>query len=569
MAIVEKAVKLGTITVADFYRRQLESDVHQAGLVNRELLQQILLLNQGTEYGKHYWFDRITTPESYKKDVPFTTYEDYLPYIDRIATGENNILTAESVKYFGTTSGTTGKQKMIPMTARASRAISTHMGLLPQGILSHEIPASRRLHRGLNIMNTIRISAGKGSIPAGAITFSGMQPLRRIASYLWTSPPEVMEIFHQRSANYLHLLFALKEQDLMYISSPFSSALVDLLRLLEKEWPQLVQDLSTGRISTDNDLAPLDPKVRQRLEQRLGRNPGRAQELAAEFNLGIDGIARRIWPHLLYINCVSGGSFGIYAQQLQQYIGDLPIYSGLYGATEALVGVSQRPGDTTYVVTPRTAYHEFIPLNQVNEEQPQALDMDQLTIGDCYEVAVTNLAGLYRYRLGDIIKVVDYHHESPVIEFLYRRGQLVNLVGEKTSEEALCNAVHGAMQQWGAKLEDFTTIVDYESYPCRYTFYVETGHPCQDGVDQGEALLDAALCHTNPRYHSIRQADRLGRLALRVVQPGTFEKLKKILTARGTIACQVKIPRVIRDRELASLLTANALSSNLANMYLA
>ncbi len=556
MAIIAKTVKLGTIAAADFYRRKLEADLCLAGRINRELLQQILLFNQGTEYGQYYRFDRITAPESYKKDVPLTVYEDYLPYIGRIAAGESNLLTVEPVNYFSLTSGTTGDQKMIPMTTRAGRALSGHMDLLPQGILFHAIPASRSFYRGLTIMNTITSGADNGKLSTRAGTSGGIQSHKRIMPHLWTSPPAIMEVPHQRSANYLHLLFALKERELMYISSPFSSAVADLFRLLEEEWPQLVQDLAAGRISMNG---PLTPRLRQELERKLGCNPERARELAVEFTLGLDGVARRIWPHLLYVNCVAGGSFSIYAQQLRQYIGDLPIYSGLYGAAEALVGISLRPGETAYAVTPRTAYHEFIPLGQVGEDQPQALDLDQLNKGECYEVAVTNLAGLYRYRLGDIIKVVDYHHESPVIEFLYRRGQLINLVGEKTSEETVSNAVYGVMQEWGAKLVDFTTMVDYESYPCRYIFYVETAHPDRDQVGCGETLLEDTLYRTNLRYRSVRQTYRLGQLALRVVRPGTFEKLKKVLIARGASACHVKIPRVIRDRELASLLTANAL----------
>ena len=556
MAIIEKAVRLGTIAAADIYRRRFESDICLAGRVNRDLLQQILLLNRDTEYGLRYRFDNNATPESYKEAVPLTTYEDYQPYIERIAAGENNILTAEPVKYFGLTSGTTGKQKMIPTTARAGRLISEHMSLLSQGIIFDTIPASRSYHRGLNIMNMITAGATDGGIPTGAGTSGGMQSIRRIIPYLWTSPLEVLEVHNQRDANYLHLLFALQERKLTYICSPFSSAVVDLFRLLEKEWPRLVNDLAAGRISIDGEL---NSRVREGLEGKLGRHPGRAEELAAEFKLGFQDIARRIWPHLLYVNCVAGGSFSIYAQRMRRFIGDLPIYSGIYGATEAMVGISLCPGEATYVVTPRTAYHEFIPLSQVGEAKPQALDLDQLTRGESYEVVVTNCSGFYRYRLGDIVKVVDYYYESPVIEFLYRRGQLINLVGEKTSEEAFSIAVYGVMEQWGTELVDFTTMVDYETYPCRYAFYVEIRHPDQDGVRHIETLLEDTLCQNNPRYQTNRQADRLGQLALRVVLPGTFEKLKKVLIARGAPANQVKVPRVIRDQELAALLTVSAL----------
>lgn len=550
MDIIARTVKLGAIAAADHYRKRFASDACQAGRVNRSLLQQILTLNRDTEYGRRYRFGRITTPESYREDVPITAYEDYLAHIDRITAGEENVLTADPVSYFGLTSGATGQQKMIPVTARADRIIAGHMGLLPQGILFDAIPASRSLGPGLNIMN-MTVAPATGGIPTGAGTPVGMRAARRIAPYLWTSPPEVLDVPGQQDANYLHLLFALKERRLTYLRSPFPSALVDLFRLLAREWPQLVQDMASGRIGMD---VRLDAGIRQELERKLGRSPQRARELTAEFESGLDGIAPRIWPHLLYADCAAGGSFSIYVQRLRQYTGDLPIYPGAYGAAEAMVGVSLRPGEAAYAVTPRTAYHEFIPLGQVGDDQPQALGLDQLTRGENYEMVVTNLAGLYRYRLGDVVRVADYFRESPVIEFLYRRGQLINLVGEKTSEEALCSAVSGVMQQCGAELVDFTTMVDYEAYPCRYTFYVEIAHPGRNGFGHSEMRLEDALCRANPRYNSSRQAEQLGKLALRVVQPGTFEALKGALIARGASASQVKIPRAIGDQELASLL---------------
>ncbi|NES98948.1 MAG: GH3 auxin-responsive promoter family protein, partial [Desertifilum sp. SIO1I2] len=33
-------------------------------------------------------------------------------------------------------------------------------------------------------------------------------------------------------------------------------------------------------------------------------------------------------------------------------------------------------------------------------------DLMSLSVGECYEIVVTTLAGLYRYRLGDVVKCV-------------------------------------------------------------------------------------------------------------------------------------------------------------------
>ena len=35
-------------------------------------------------------------------------------------------------------------------------------------------------------------------------------------------------------------------------------------------------------------------------------------------------------------------------------------------------------------------------------------------------MVVSTLSGFYRYRFGDVVKVVDFHHKTPVVEFMYR-----------------------------------------------------------------------------------------------------------------------------------------------------
>ena len=44
----------------------------------------------------------------------------------------------------------------------------------------------------------------------------------------------------------------------------------------------------------------------------------------------------------------------------------------------------------------------------------------QLEIGSMYEIVVTNLFCLYRYRSGDIIKIVSFYNQAPQYEFCFR-----------------------------------------------------------------------------------------------------------------------------------------------------
>lgn len=559
MGILQKAVGFAMNTAAGAYWKRFDGDTRRAMAVNESVLKNILDINKDTEYGRRYNFAQILTKQEYKAAVPLATYEDYKEYIDKMAEGKCNILTSEPVKYFGLTSGTTGSQKLIPITSRARRVVSGHMGLLIQGVLFNTIPDSRRFDKGLILMNTVTSGLTRGGIPTGAGTSGGMMSMKRVIPYLWTSPPEILQITNQPDANYLHLLFALKEKNLMYIGSTFTAHVLNLFKHMEKTGENLVEDIARGKITKGMDL---DPQIRSCLEKKLHPDPARADAINKEFERGFEGIAKRIWPGLLYLNCVAGGDFSIYVDKLRFYILDLPIHSAVYASTEAIIGVSLKPGEPSYVVTPRTAYHEFIPFNEMDSPNPVALDLDQLSAGKKYEVVVTNLAGLYRYRLGDIVKMTGYYHQSPVIEFLYRRGQLINLAGEKTSEQAVCRALSQAVKQWGHELVDFTTMADYDISPGRYIFFVEVNNPAGlSGATRCPGILEETIGRANPRYLAARRAGRIAPLKLIFVKAGTFDRLAKILMEKGASANQLKIPRLIRDGELANFLRERTLNS--------
>ena len=78
-------------------------------------------------------------------------------------------------------------------------------------------------------------------------------------------------------------------------------------------------------------------------------------------------------------------------------------------------------------------------------------------MGKLYELVVTNLSGLYRYRIGDVVKIARFHNNCPVIEYQYRQGQILNVRAEKTSERVFYDALTSALSDQGQRLN----FVDY------------------------------------------------------------------------------------------------------------
>jgi hypothetical protein len=85
----------------------------------------ILSNNKHTIYGEKYNFESIKTVSDFQKKIPVTTYENYLPYIEKIKNNEQNILTKEKVLLLEPSSGSTSARKLIPYTKGLKREFSS------------------------------------------------------------------------------------------------------------------------------------------------------------------------------------------------------------------------------------------------------------------------------------------------------------------------------------------------------------------------------------------------------------------------------------------------------------
>ena len=69
---------------------------------------------------------------------------------------------------------------------------------------------------------------------------------------------------------------------------------------------------------------------------------------------------------------------------------------------------------------------------------------------------VTNNAGLYRYRLGDVIKVTEMKNGIPFFKVMYRSAQEIVIGNAKISEEKVLQAIRALERRTGIDVVDFT-----------------------------------------------------------------------------------------------------------------
>jgi hypothetical protein len=85
--------------------------------------------------------------------------------------------------------------------------------------------------------------------------------------------------------------------------------------------------------------------------------------------------------------------------------------------------------------------------------------------------------GLYRYRLGDVIRVMRFHKGAPVVAFARRKSVTLSVHHDKTDEEDLQSVVMLAAallrESSSMELSDYSSTSDVSSLPGRYVVFWE------------------------------------------------------------------------------------------------
>ncbi len=512
--------------------------------LSENTLDQILALTRHTEYGRRCGLDG-PNPRKVFETLPTTTYRNYAAYIERMAAGEENVLTSDPIIYFSTTSGTTGPPKLIPVTRRHMRS-SILERFVSMGLAVRAGALKPMRGPFMTIMTEHSGGQTAGGLPKGAATTGGFKQLGHIQDLILSSPGDVTRVHDQTASRYLHLLFGLRHERLWTIVAFFPATILFALRDLQAKGEQLVRDLADGTINADLELPA---ETRTRLVQILRPEPSRAHTLAALLE-DDRFIVPNIWPELGSILTTTGGGFRHYADQLRPFIGDLPLFSPVYAASEATIGFGYSAEHPYYLLGPQQAYIELLPVEEMDDPAAQPIPAWEAEPGRSYEVIITTMGGFMRYRLHDIVRVVEFYGQNPVIEFIERQGQLLDVVGEKTAEHHIVEAIAAACYRVNARLLDYFVTPDTERTPAGYVLAIEGWQGRSNNTQFVRELLgaaEAALRKAAPDYDEERELGTLGPMELVLLKPGAFERMRDQRIAAGGSANQIKTPHVVPD----------------------
>lgn len=525
---------------ADFVRK-----TYQATAVQAQFLRSLLKAHQNTELGRHYKLADIQTVEQFRDRIPILPYSHYEPYIDRIAQGEPNILTPDPVIYLSLTSGSTGKQKLIPVTKRSRRSRS-RVNQISTGFIAE---AARRhkcqLGRMILTSSARLIGQTSGGIDYGPVSVGDLRLNTGMYRQFFAHPFVALRCADSLARHYVCLLFALRDPQTRVIGANFPVLGLRMCDYLESYAEDLIDDLETGEIA---NWLKLEPEIRATLERQWSANPERAAALRQILHTEGRLTPRSAW-NLSLIVTSRGGTSDFYFERFPTYFGDTPIFGGIYASAEAAFGICHDFDNDEAILAIDTGFFEFIPEAQWQEHQPKTLLAGEVSSGQRYRIVVTNYSGLYRYDIGDVVEVLGFYHQTPLIVFRHRQGGLLSSTSEKTTEFHAVQVMQLLQQDFNVLLENFCITLSEHEIPPHYLVNIELAAGAH--LPHPAALLqqfDRRLKEIHTSY-AVKRNDQVPPPRLRILASGSFATLRQRMIQRGVPESQLKFPHLSSDRQ--------------------
>lgn len=532
--------------VAEQIKANFVRKTYQATATQEQFLRSLLKAHQHTEVGQKYRLSEIQTVEQFRDRIPILPYRDYEPYIDRIAKGEPNILTPDPVIYLSLTSGSTGKQKLIPVTNR-SRRVRNQVNQVSAGFIG-EAAKRRKYQLGKMVLTSSAQSVGQtiGGIDYGPISAGELQLSSGIYRQFFAQPFETLKITDTLTRHYVCLLFALHDRQTRMIGANFPVLALRLADYLETYAEDLIDDLKTGEIAP---WLKLEPEIRVRLERQWSANPKRAAELRHVLKTQGRLTPQTAWDLSLIITA-RGGTSDFYFERFPDYFGNTPVFGGLYASSEAAFGTFHDFDNDGAILAIDAGFFEFIPEDQWTTSQPKTLLPCEVTAGQRYRILVTNYNGLYRYDIGDVVEVLGFYNQTPLIVFRYRSGGTLSSTTEKTTEFHVVQVMQQLQQDLQVALVNFCVTLSEDEIPPHYLVNIELTPGAkltnaETFIQQFDRQLQAI--HTS---YAIKRPNQVPSPRLRILAPGSFATLRQRMIQRGVPDSQLKFPHISSDRQL-------------------
>ncbi len=477
---------------------QIESFKNNPFEVQKTLLQELIKKAENTNFGKEHRFSEILSDfniSSFQKSVPVRNYSELKPYIDRVRGGENNVLWPSPIKWFAVSSGTTSdKSKFIPVSKEALEENHFRGGKDIIAVYSSRYEDTKLVKsKSLVIGGSQQISSFENNLYYGDLSAVIIDNLP-IWSHLLRTPSKTVALLPKWEEKLEKMAEQTVNENVTSITGVPSWTLVLLKRILEK----------TGK----KNIAQVWP----------------------EFELFIHG----------------GVSFAPYRNVFENILPANTRYLETYNASEGFFALQDDlTRDDLLLMLDIGIFYEFIPLENIHDENPKAYSVKDVQKDVNYAMVITTNSGLWRYLIGDTVRFTSLKPHK--IKITGRIRHFINAFGEELIIENAEKALKETSERTGAQIREFTAAPIYisDTSTGAHEWLIEFSKKPKS-TSEFAKILDEELKKVNSDYASKRYKDLTLRMpVIHLAKDGLFYDWLK---EKGKLGGQNKVPRLANNR---------------------
>ncbi len=479
---------------ASYIYRSTRKELSSALEDQDNILKSLLKTGSKTVFGREHHLETVKTYEEFKASIPVRDYEQFKTYIDQIKQGKHNILWPGQPIYFAKTSGTTSGIKYIPIS---KDSISNHINTARNALLCY------------------MAETGNSSFANGKMIFlSGSPELERIANI---PTGRLSGIVNHHIPHYLR-----------------TNQLPSYETNCIEEWEMKLDKIVEETIKQDMNLISGIPPWMQMYFDRLNTISGkRIKDLFPNFSVLVHG----------------GVNFEPYKDRLLDSIGKPVDTIETYPASEGFFAFQDsRKEEGLMLNTNSGIFFEFIPAEEIFNENPTRLSLKDVKAGVNYALIINNNAGLWGYNIGDTIRFVTTNPYRIVVTG--RIKHFISAFGEHVIGEEVEYSLMKAAKEEGIQINEFTVAPfikgqgDGKSF---HEWFVEFENRPAD-MHAFASKVDSNLRAKNIYYDDLISGNILQPLQIHPVKKNGFIDYMKSI---GKLGGQNKVPRLSNDRSFA------------------
>ena len=465
--------------------------------IQQETIYKLLAKAAQTEWGKKYDYSSITSIAEYQNRFQVQTYEDLIPYIERLGQGETNILWPGKTKWFAKSSGTTStKSKFIPISV--------------ESLEKCHYRAAKDIMIIYSMLNPdTRFFSGKNLTLGGSCKidrFSSDALYGDLSAILIENAPSWVEIIRTPNAK------------------------IALIEDFEEKLNKITQVAANENIVS---MAGVPSWYLVLIKQILA--------YTGKTNL-LD-----VWPNF-EVFFHGGISFTPYREQFKNLIkGEHVKYMETYNASEGFFGIQDDLSvNDMLLMLDYEIFYEFIPVDKLSSDSAKAYTLGEVEKNVNYAIVISTSGGLWRYMMGDTITFTSLNPHK--FRISGRTKQFINVFGEEVIVDNADKALELACQATNAAITDYTAGPIFMSASSKgaHEWIIEFDKAPAD-IGYFTNRLDEALKSVNSDYEAKRHKDL--NLAMPVITSAPKGVFSKWLSSKNKLGGQNKVPRLSNSRE--------------------